>query len=109
MANKELVDLLLKDENAIVAKEEFETLTGSDWVRLLSKKPQFADKCDKWDEFKDHYWAHLLEEQPQFADKCDKWNEFDLNRFFFGSSWGEVLAKQPQLIEYFMKAEKKQM
>ena len=44
MANKKLVDLLLQDENANVANDEFETLSGSDWVRLLSAKPQFAEK-----------------------------------------------------------------
>ena len=39
MANKKLVDLLLQDENAKVFNEEFDTLSGSDWVCLLLKKP----------------------------------------------------------------------
>ena len=77
MANKKLVDLLLQDENANVANKEFETLSGSDWVRLLSKKTQFANKCDKWDIFRQKDWAELLRYQPQFAEKCDKWNDFD--------------------------------
>ena len=73
MANKKLVDLLMQDENANVASDEFETLSGSDWVRLLSKKPQFADKCN-WNKLTGTYWAKLLKKQPQFVVKCD-WNK----------------------------------
>ena len=73
MANKKLVNLLLQDENANVANDEFETLSGSDWVRLLSAKPQFADKCN-WNKLTGTYWAKLLKKQPQFVVKCD-WNK----------------------------------
>ena len=48
MANKKLVNLLLQDENANVANEEFETLSGNNWVRLLSAKPQFADSVSQF-------------------------------------------------------------
>ena len=68
MANKKLVDLLLQDENANVANDEFETLSGSDWVRLLSAKPQFADKCD-WSKLDGDDWWIVLEYHPEFADK----------------------------------------
>ena len=70
MANKKLVNLLLQDENANVANDEFETLSGSDWVRLLSKKPQFADKCE-WHKLTGKQWSDLLLKQPQFVIKCD--------------------------------------
>ena len=91
MANKKLVDLLLQDEKAKVSDEDFETLSGSDWVRLLSKKPQFADKCDRneitddngapitvsyWRKLTGKQWSDLLIKQPQFADTCDKWRYF---------------------------------
>ena len=43
----------------------------------MRKQPQFADKCDIWDQFNSSDWSGLLCYQPQFADKCDKWDEFD--------------------------------
>ena len=94
MANKKLVNLLLQDENANVANEEFETLSGSDWVRLLSKKPQFADKCE-WHKLTGKQWSDLLLKQPQFADKCNKWDEFDEDEK------EALLDAQPQLAKYF--------
>ena len=42
MANKKLVDLLLQDENANVANDEFETLSGSDWVNTPMTLPLCA-------------------------------------------------------------------
>ena len=96
MANKKLVDLLLQDENANVANEEFETLIGADWVRLLSKKPQFADKCDYneiiddngakttvsyWHKLTGVNWTVLLKKQPQFIEKCD-WNKLHLVEWY---------------------------
>ena len=106
MANKKLVDLLLQDENANVANEEFETLSGSDWVRLLSAKPQFADKCDcckvsdalisgttvsYWHKLTAKQWCDLLMKQPQFIDKCD-WSK--MHRGYFE----QIFNKYPDKI-----------
>ena len=111
-----LVALLLENENAEVSSEEFEKFTGSDWVQLLSEKPEFANKCDchevvgdiginvmvnSWDKLTAKQWYNLLIKQPQFADKCNKWNDFP--------HWmlTSLLKKHPQLAKYFKNAEKK--
>ena len=106
MANKKLVDLLLQDDNANVANEEFETLSGSDWVCLLSKKPQFTDKCDcckisnaliegttvsYWHKLTAKQWCDLLMKQPQFIDKCD-WSK--MHRGYFE----QIFNKYPDKI-----------
>lgn len=111
-----LVALLLENENAEVAKEEFETLTGSDLVQLLSEKPHIADKYDCYEAIDDigisvtiNYWAkltakqwcNLLIKQPQFANKCDKWE------FFRYWDQENLLEKHPDLAKYFKNAEKK--
>ena len=109
MANKKLVDLLLQDENANVANEEFETLGGSDWVRLLSKKPQFADKCDcckisnaliegttvsYWHKLTAKQWCDLLIKQLQFIDKCD-WSK--MHRGYFEQIFNKYPDKMVKL------------
>ena len=58
----------------------------------MEEQPQFADKCDKWDEFYGDNWGCLLAKQPQFADKCD-WNKLD------GSAWRYLLSEQPQFAD----------
>jgi hypothetical protein len=65
----------------IVAKPEMaERFTGWDqfggfaWARILSRRPEFAYRCD-WSKLKPLAWRQLLMRQPQFADKCDKWEE----------------------------------
>lgn len=105
-----LVALLLENENAEVSSEEFEKFTGSDWVQLLSEKPEFANKCDcyevvgdiginvmvkSWDKLTAKQWYDLLIKQPQFADKCNKWNDFP--------HWmlTSLLKKHSQLAKYF--------
>ena len=109
MANKKLVDLLLQDENANVANEEFDTLSGSDWVCLLLKKPQFADKCDcckvsdaliegttvsYWHKLTAKQWCDLLIKQPQFIDKCD-WNK--MHRGYFEQIFNKYPDKMLEL------------
>ena len=44
---------------------DLEKLNGSDWSNLLTKQPQFADKCP-WDKFEAQDWTSLLKIQPQF-------------------------------------------
>lgn len=68
-------------EHLIVAKPEMaEQFTGWDrfggfaWARILSQRPELADRCD-WSKLKPLAWIQLLRRQPQFVDKCDKWNE----------------------------------
>ena len=124
MANKKLVNLLLQDENANVANEEFETLIGADWVRLLSKKPQFADKCDcneiiddngtkitvsYWHKLTGKNWIDLLKKQPQFVVKCN-WNKIHLGLNFYEIFNNRNLAdkiditKLPvKLVAYFLR------
>ena len=55
-------------------KNDFNSFTRNDWVEYLIKNPEFADKCDKWDELDGEDWSSLLQEQPQFADKCNELN-----------------------------------
>ena len=43
-------------------------LSKDNWVNLLEELPQFANKCDKWDEFSRHDWRYLLQGQPQFPN-----------------------------------------
>ena len=45
----------------------FCSLDTLDWCLLLFNHPQFADKCDKWDEFSDDEWEDLLEDHPDFV------------------------------------------
>ena len=61
---------------------------------MLINQPQFADKCDKWDEFTGDDWLQLLLCQPQFADKCD-WGKLN------GNDWSELLIHQPQFADRF--------
>jgi hypothetical protein len=51
---------------------------GFAWARILSRRPEFADRCD-WSKLKPLAWRQLLMRQPQFADKCDKWDGMNFN------------------------------
>ena len=46
----------------------WDLLGGFAWARLLSRCPEFADKCD-WRKLKPMAWRQLLHYQPQFAAK----------------------------------------
>ena len=46
----------------------WDLLGGFAWARLLSRRPEFADKCD-WRRLKPVAWMQLLRRQPQFAAK----------------------------------------
>ncbi len=63
------------------------------WHTVLSKQPQFADKCNKWAEFRPREWLFVLSRQPQFAEKCDKWEKFT------GDDWRALLINQPQFAD----------
>ena len=58
----------------------------------MQYQPQFADRCDKWNEFDGAKWSNLLQYQPQFADLCD-WSKLD------SEDWRDLLEKQPQFAD----------
>ena len=91
MSSAELVKLLKEDPSLSSKFDEYSLWSKIiTWSCLLAKQPQFANKCDKWDEFDAYEWRSLLEKQPRFADKCDKWDEFD------AYDWSYLLAEQPR-------------
>ena len=45
-------------------------LGGFAWARILSRRPEFADRCN-WSKLKPLAWRQLLQRQPQFADKWE--------------------------------------
>ena len=90
------------------------------WSRLLVEQPQFADKCNEWEEFKDDQWRNLLAKQPQFVDKCT-YSSIVVNVLIKHPQFtkhcntsnitekgkAKLLAKHPDLAKYFPEAEKK--
>ena len=118
---REWQNLLLCGHLEFSDKCDWSKLEACDWSELLADYPQFADKCDKWNDFDGSDWWYLVEAQeqfagkcdwskltpddwwnllryqPQFADKCNKWNDFD-------ACTREVLIEeQPTLSKYFQK------
>ena len=85
--------VLFKQCPQLMERCNWDMLNNLDWLILLDKYPQFADKFDKWDEFDGEDWSCLLCEQPQFANKCDKWDYFD------SDAWFELLYTQPQFAD----------
>ena len=73
----------------LIDKCNWNMLGRDEWVSLLVKYPELADKCDKWNEFVPLNWVNFLRYQPQFADRCDKWNEFGKDEWWF------LLIEQP--------------
>ena len=97
MSSAELVKLLKEDPSLSSKFDEYSLWSKIiTWSLLLEVQPQFAGKCDKWDEFDAYDWHILLEKHPQFADKCDEyggWSKFDAGR------WRYLLAEQPQFAD----------
>jgi hypothetical protein len=60
-------------------------------VSCLSRRPEFADRCD-WLKLKPLAWRQLLMRQPQFVDKCDKWEEIRPFGGAYGASTKAVVA-----------------
>ena len=91
MSSAELVKLLKEDPSLSSKFDEYSLWSKIiTWSCLLAKQPQFANKCDKWDEFDAYEWRSLLEKQPRFADKCD---EYDGWRKFNALNWSSLLEK----------------
>lgn len=49
-----------------------ELFSAEDWVRLLVARPEYSDKCRKWDELTGEQWTFLLSRRPEIAGECDK-------------------------------------
>ena len=94
-----LCKLLAEQPQFIYQCSCLELIDGNDWVQILKKQPQLADKCD-WEKLDGADWCKLLMEQPQFADKCD-WKKIDIHtRNVYGeSAVCNLLISQPQLID----------
>lgn len=60
--------LLAERPEAAERFTRWDLLGGFAWARLLSRRPEFADKCD-WRKLKPMAWRQLLLRQPQFAAK----------------------------------------
>ena len=94
LSSEELADILLENPGAAESCDlsDLDKLAGEDWVRLLTKHPRLADKCN-WSSLSGEDWAELLCGQPQFADRCDAWDQMD------GGDWGLLLREQPQFAD----------
>ena len=73
-------DLLAEQPQFADKCDKWDDFDDMDWWYLLDYE-QFAEKCDwsKLDSLDTQHWSELLCDQPQFADKCDKWHEFRKN------------------------------
>ncbi|MBR2441085.1 MAG: hypothetical protein IKB25_12875 [Lentisphaeria bacterium] len=92
-AEHDWIAVLIKEPQLADKCDKWNEFESNDWADLLSIQPQFADKCDKWNKFDSYDWTELLIRQPQFADKCDKWNKFDSNK------WVRLLKEQPHFAD----------
>ena len=83
---------LFEASSDFIEKCPWKKLPGDMQAYILTANPQFADKCNKWNEFDSEDWRVLLSEQPQFADKCD-WKKLK------GDDWQKLLEAQPQFAD----------
>ena len=108
--------VLFKKCPQLIDRCNWTMLNHVEWRNLLIEYPQFADKCDKWNEFTTCDWINILRLQPQFSNKCDIWEKFDKDDWWFllvdqphfadkcnlsmfkSTDWVEMLIIQPQLI-----------
>lgn len=66
------------------------------WEDILSIRPEFSDKCNKWGWITPEALSSILSAQPQFADKCTKckgWEKFG------SANWLDLLKAQPQFAD----------
>ena len=76
--------------------EQLKSFSVQEWVEVLQKSPELADKCTKWEDFRGNDWEALLSLQPQFADRCDKVNGWAK---FSSDEWEELIPYQPQFAD----------
>ncbi len=67
-------------------------LDGKEWSLLLKYRLRFAEKCE-WDKLNGEDWKFLLTERPQFVDKCD-WSKLTKENVL------HVLCNHPELQKY---------
>jgi len=81
-------------------------LDGSDWINLISVRPEFIDHCD-WTKFDAHDIVLVVRQCGKFGmpmaalylDKCD-FSQLS------ASDWSEVLAVRPDLVGKFESVER---
>ena len=80
-------------------KFSFRTEDSREWIRLLRRHPEYADKCD-WNRLRTEVdaleWARLLRARPEFADKCD-WNK--LRKGLDGGKWARLVRGRPEFAD----------
>lgn len=70
---------LLCERSGAADECDWSVFDASAWHYLLCRRPGFGARFD-WSlasEWSKEDWASLLGRQPQFAEKCDRWEEFD--------------------------------
>ena len=87
--------VLFKKCPQLIDRCNWTMLNHVEWRNLLIEYPQFADKCDKWNEFTTCDWINILRSQPQFSNKCDIWEKFDK------IDWWLLLVEQPHFADKF--------
>ena len=60
-----------------------------EWERLLSERPEMAERFTRWDLLGGFGWARLISRRPELADKCD-WRKLK------PMAWRQLLLRQPQ-------------
>ena len=68
-------------------------LEPRDWSLVLLKHPEFANKCDVWEDFDGTAWKELIMRHPEFADRCD-WAKLE------GEDWAYLLRERPELASH---------
>ncbi len=102
LASADIADLIL--ENYEEAERNYDLswkrINGEDWVRILTKLPQLADKCD-WSEVTTYDWVELLRERPEFVDlRTDEYWKAGMWKALDDRDWAWLLEAQPQLAKY---------
>ena len=65
------------------------------WSYLLSKRPEFAEKCTCWEWFDVNDWLRLVSSQRCFDDHCP-WDKIPCDTFY---DWKGLVLKRPDLAE----------
>ena len=102
LASADIADLILEDYEK--AERDYDLswkrINGEDWVRILVKLPQLADKCE-WSEVTNADWVELLRERPEFVDLCtDEYWKAGMWKVLSERDWSWLLEAQPQLAKY---------
>ncbi len=102
LASADIADMIL--ENYEEAERNYalswKRINGEDWVRILVKLPQLADKCD-WGEVTNQDWVDLLRERPEFVELCkDEYWKSQMWKVLTERDWSWLLEAQPQLEKF---------